>query len=237
VQAVYIYGIVGFPPEFPCRIQGLGGNPVRLLPQGDLAAVVSPSPLSPWPLDEAHLSLHETVVEEVMGTRPILPVRFNTVLRTEEAVMALLTERAQAFRSALERVAGKVEMGLRILWQPAVEPEVSPDQELEERGPGAEYLHRRLREERRRSRVRAEGERLIQDLQAPFHSLAVESCLHPFPTRRFLLTAAYLVERDRMDTFRKRVATVREDFPHLHFLLTGPWPPYHFVNGTEDKKP
>lgn len=236
MQAVYIYGIVGFPPELPCRIQGLGGSPVRLLPQGDLAAVVSPSPLSPWPTDEVHLTLHEAVVEELMGTRPILPVRFNTVLRTEEAVLTLLTERAQAFRSALERVAGKVEMGLRILWQPAVEPEVSADQEGQEWGPGAQYLYRRLAEERHRSRVRAEGERLIQDLQAPLLSLAVESCLQPFPTERLLLAAAYLVERDRVDTFRKRVANVREDFPHLHFLLTGPWPPYHFVNGTEDKK-
>jgi hypothetical protein len=236
VQAVYIYGIVGFPPEFPCRIQGFGGNPVRLLPQGDLAAVVSPSPLSPWPLEETHLSLHEAVVEAVMDTRPILPVRFNTVLRTEEAVMALLTERAQAFRSALERVAGKVEMGLRILWQPAVEAEVSPDEEIEAGGPGTEYLYRRLKEERSRSRVRAEGERLIQDLQAPFHSLAVQHCLSPFPTTRLLLSAAYLVDRDRVEAFRKRVASVREDFPHLHFLLTGPWPPYHFVNGTEDKQ-
>lgn len=236
MQAVYIYGIVGFPPEFPCRIQGLGGNPVRLLPQGDVAAVVSPSPLSPWPLDEAHVTLHETVVEDVMGNRPILPVRFNTLLGTAEAVIALLAQRAQVFRSALERVAGKVEMGLRILWQPAAEPEVSPDQEIQERGPGAEYLYWRLREERGRSRVRAEGERLIHALQAPLFSLAVERCLHPFPTERLLLTAAFLVDRDRVDAFRKRAAKVREDFPHLRFLLTGPWPPYHFVNGTEDNK-
>jgi len=150
--------------------------------------------------------------------------------------MALLTERAQVFRSALERVAGRVEMGLRILWEPAPEPQVSPDQELEEGRPGAEYLYRRLKEERDRSRVRAEGEKLIREVQAPLLSLAVESCVHPFLTMRLLLTAAYLVDRDRVDTFRKRAAKIREDFPHLHFLLTGPWPPYHFVNGTQDKK-
>ena len=236
MQGIYIYGIIGFPPELARGIQGLGGNPVRLLPQGDVAAVVSPSPLSPWPPEEAHLSLHETVVEEVMRSRPILPVRFNTVLRAEEAVTALLTERAQVFRSALERVTGRVEMGLWVLWEPAAEAEVSPDEELEEGGPGAEYLYRRLKEERSRSRVRADGERLIHALQAPLLSLAVESCPHPFPTERLLLAAAYLVDRDRVDAFRNCAAKVREDFPDLRFLLTGPWPPYHFVNGTEDNK-
>jgi len=234
VQGTYIYGIVGFPPELARGIQGLGGNPVRLLPQGDVAAVMSPSPLSPWPLDEAHLILHETVVEDVMDTRPILPVRYNTLLRTEEAVITLLAERAQAFRSALERVAGRVEMGLRILWEPAAETGVSPDQEIEERGPGAEYLYQRLREERRRSRLQAEGETLIHELQASFLPLAVESCLHPLPTKRLLLTAAYLVDRDRVEAFRKLVTKVWDDFQQLQFLLTGPWPPYHFVNGTED---
>jgi len=234
VQGTYIYGVVGFPPELARGIQGLGGNPVRLLPQGDVAAVVSPSPLSPWPLDEAHLTLHGIVVEEVMRSRPILPVRYNTLLRTEEAVIALLAERAQAFRAALERVAGRVEMGLRVLWDPPGESEVPAEQEIEGGGPGTEYLSRRLKEEWRRAKLLQAGERLVQELDAPLRSLAIESRLQRFPTNRFLIAGAYLVDRDRVDAFREGVMKARERFPRLRFLLTGPWPPYHFVNGAPD---
>jgi hypothetical protein len=200
-----------------------------------LAAIVSRSLLSPWPVDEAHLTLHETVVEEVMGSRPILPVRFNTFLRTKEAVVGLLDKRAHAFRSALERVEGKAEMGLRVLWVPPAEAEASKDQEVGKGRPGTEYLYRRVRDERRRAELLQAGEKLIQELQSPFLSLAVESWLHRFPTDRLLFSGAYLVERYRVAAFREGVAKARQEFSAHSFLLSGPWPPYHFVNEAHDE--
>jgi hypothetical protein len=235
MDGFYLYGIVGFPPPLLRQIQGLGASPVFVVPHGDLAAVVSRSPLSLWPVDEAHLTLHETVVEEVMGARPILPVRFNTFLRTEEAVVGLLDERAQAFRSALERVEGKAEIGLRVLWETPGEAEASAEPEIKDGGPGAGYLYRRLNEARRRTALRATGAMLIQELQSTFLSLAVKSCLRRFPTERLLFTAAYLVKPYRVDAFRKAVAKAGKEFSCLSFLLTGPWPPYHFVNGALDE--
>jgi len=232
---IYLYGIVGSSPDLSQEIRGLGGEPVRLLPRGKVAAVVSRSPLHPWPLDEAHLTLHESVVEELMSSRPILPVRFNTLLRAKEAVIALLDERAQAFRSALERVEGKVEMGLRVLWEAPGKSEIPVNRETWDGNPGTEYLHRRLREERRRAGIRGVGERVIREVQALFHSLAVESWLQRLPTDRLLFTGAYLVERDRVAAFREDVAKAQQEFSYLRFLLTGPWPPYHFVNGVQDE--
>jgi len=237
MDGFYLYGIVGFPPPLLRQILGLGASPVFLVPHGDLAAVVSRSAPSLWPVDEGHLTLHETVVEEVMGSRTILPIRFNTFLRTEEAVVALLDERAQAFRSALERVEGKAEMGLRVLWEVPEEAEVSEAEKTGNGGPGTEYLHRRLREERRRTALRATGAMLIEELHAPFLALALESRLHRFPTERLLLSGAYLVERHRVEAFREGVAKARGQFPRLSLLLTGPWPPYHFVNGANDGTP
>ncbi|MBI2879255.1 MAG: GvpL/GvpF family gas vesicle protein [Candidatus Rokubacteria bacterium] len=230
MDGYYLYGIVGFPPPLPRRIRGLGGDSVSLVPHAGLAAVVSRSGLSSWPLDAEHLTRHEAVVEEVMACRPVLPVRFNSLLRDEGTVRMLLGERAPAFRSALERVSGRVEMGLRVLWQPPEDAEAAGEEEIGG-GPGTGYLYRRLGEERRQVRLRRAGERLIQALQAPFRSLAVESRLRRFMTERLLLSGAYLVERERVDAFREGVARARAGFPGLSFLLTGPWPPYHFVDG------
>lgn len=231
MEGLYLYGIVGFPPPLPRRIRGLGGDPVSLIPHAGLAAVVSRSRLTPWPLDAEHLTRHEAVVEEVMASRPVLPLRFNSLLRDEGAVRALLGERAPAFRSALERVSGRVEMGLRVLWEPPGDAEAAVERDDGGGEPGATYLYRRLAEERRQARLRQAGERLIQALQASFRPLAVESRLRRFTTERLLLSGAYLVERERVDAFREGVARARAGFPGLSFLLTGPWPPYHFVDG------
>ena len=235
MNGFYLYGIVSFPPPLLRQIWGLGGSPVFLVPHRDLAAVVSRSPLTPWPVDETHLTLHEMVVEEMMDARPILPGRFNTFLRTKEAVIALLDERVPALRSALERVEGKVEMGLRVLWQAPGEAEASVAQETARGGPGTEYLYRRLKQQQRRARLRAAGERVIREVQAFFRSLAVESRLQRLPTDRLLFTGAYLVERYRVDPFRESVAKAQQELSCLSFLLTGPWPPYHFVNGAHDE--
>lgn len=237
MEGIYLYGIVGFPPPLLRQIRGLGGSPVFLVPHGDLAAVVSRSPLSPWPVDEPHLTLHETVVEEVMDAGPVLPVRFNTFLRTKAAVIALLDDRAQAFRSALERVEGKVEMGLRVLWKAPGEAEASADQETARAGPGTEYLYRRLGGEQRRARRQTAGERVIREVQARVQSLAVESWLQRLPTDRLLFTGAYLVGQYRVDAFRHGVAKAQRELSGLSFLLTGPWPPYHFINGAHDETP
>jgi hypothetical protein len=235
MKGIYLYGIVGFPPALMDEICGLGDAPVFLVPHGGLAAVVGPSPLAPWPPDEFHLTLHEAVVEKVMGSRPILPVRFNTLFRSGEAVIALLDKESQPFRSALDRVAGKVELGLRVLWEPPGNAEALVDQEAGEGGPGTEYLYRRLRDQRRQASLRAAGEQVAQKVQARFRSLAVENWMRRLPTDRLLLSGAYLVERDRVDAFREGVAKAREEFSSLSFLLTGPWPPYHFVNGAHDE--
>ncbi len=230
----YVYGVVSASPDFSGEILGLGGNPVQLLTWGDVAAVVSPSALKAWPPDGAHATLHERVVEEVMKSRPILPARFNTLLGREEAVLALLEESACDFGVALERVRGKVEMGLRVLWEPPGEGEGPGGPGITGGGPGAEYLARKREEARHRAKGLQAGGRLIQALDAPLRCLAVESWLRRFPSRRFLMAGAYLVERDRVDAFRDGVMTAREGFPNLRLLLTGPWPPYHFAKGVRD---
>lgn len=237
MEGLYLYAIIASAPPLLEQIQGLGESPVVVVSRADLAAVVSPSPLTPWPVDAIHLMRHEAVVEELMRSRPILPVRFNSLLRTETEVLALLDTRAPAFRSALGRVAGKVEMGLRVLWVPPGESEVPGDQAAQVGGPGTEYLSRRLKEARRRAKLVQAGERLIQALQTLFDSLAADSQLQRFTTQRLLLSGAYLVERDRAEAFRDGVAKAQAEFPRLRFLLTGPWPPYHFVDGANDETP
>lgn len=233
MDGLYLYGIVGFPPALCRGIRGFGGNPVRLLPLADLGAVVSRSRQGPWPPDEAHLHLHEAVVEAVMDSRPILPARFNTLLGNEEAVIALLAQRARLFRSALLRVEGKVELGLRVLWEPPGEDNTC--WESAGRGPGTDYLCRKLKTERRRARLLETGERLIHELQALLRPLASESRQERLPTERLLLAGAYLVARHQLRAFRDGVAEVQKRFPRLGFFLTGPWPPYHFVNGARDE--
>lgn len=235
MPAVYLYGVVGYPPPLARGVLGLGDSPVFLVGGPDLAAVASDSPPGLWPIDEAHVRRHEAVVEAIMRDRPVLPMRYNSLLPGKKAVTRLLRQRSRALLTALRRVDGKVEMGLRVL-APAPGTEAVPrlPRPLRGRGPGTSYLRRSMEEERRGARERERGRQLIEELGALLEPLVAESSLRPFLTQRLTLSASYLVAHDRVAAFRERVGIVQRRFPAFGFLLTGPWPPYHFANGSAD---
>jgi hypothetical protein len=176
-----------------------------------------------------------------MADRTVLPVRFGTVLTNEGAVQAVLEAHHADFVACLKRVRGRVELGLRVLWNDDRRPQTADRREdsggRPERSEGSavggrSYLLARLEEERQVQAHRQQAEALAVELHTPLAQLAAENTRQVLVTPRLLLTAAYLVERDRVEAFRQEVEALRAAYPALRFLCTGPWPPYNFVTAT-----
>ena len=96
---------------------------LRELACGDLAVVCGPASTDPEITEDA-LWRHEQIVEAVMETRDVVPMRYGTrFARDEEAVDAVATREGD-MHAALERVRGAVELSLRVRTR---EPGVSAD--------------------------------------------------------------------------------------------------------------
>ena len=233
MEGIYLYGIVNLPPSLSLDLIGLGEKAVYLIPYLDLAAVVSDSPLRPYPIEMENAAVHETVVEAVMLSQTILPMRFNTILGSRERVLSMLAEHYEAFQADLLRLKGKVEMGLKVIWENR--PDINGSRftvhgsRFEGHGPGQRFLLTKWAEHVITEAIRDEGEGLIKRIQASLVPLSTENALHPFPTKKLLLDAAYLVEERNQKAFHAGVEKLVGEMPDLHFLLTGPWPPYSFV--------
>jgi hypothetical protein len=74
-------------------------------------------------------------------------------------------------------------------------------------------------------------EHLARRLHEPLAALARASTRTIATTPRLVLSGAYLVEPDEVDTFRSRVAKLEAEHPQLAFACTGPWAPYSFAPG------
>jgi hypothetical protein len=243
---MYLYAITD-QPELPMPaepgLEGVGGcetHPYNVTHQ-NIAAVVSPLAATKVPPTEDNVWRHEAVVEALMADRTVLPVRFGTVLTDEAAVQATLAAHYADFVASLNRVRGRVELSLRVLWisdpsaplrtgfrlpiadcrLPNHEPEIAS---------GRAYLMARLEEERQRQAWRQQAEALAAELHIPLDRLAVESTRQVLVTPRLLLTAAYLVERGQVAAFRREVEVLSTAHPELRFLCTGPWPAYSFAS-------
>lgn len=229
---MYLYAITD-RPDLPVPAEpGLEGTSLFSLAYRDIVAVVSPLATTKVPPTGDNVWRHEAIVEALMTDRTVLPVRFGTVLADEAAVQATLAAHYTDFVANLERVRGRVELGLRVLWDDdAPPPQPSPaGGGGSGRGRGRAYLLARLEEERQHQVWRQRAEALAEEIHAPLVRLAAESTRQVLITPRLLLTAAYLVERDRVATFRQEVEALSAAYPELRFLCTGPWPTYNFVS-------
>lgn len=208
---------------------GLANAPHFSLAYRDIAAVVSHLSEAEVIPTQENLWQHEEVVEALMTDYAVLPARFGTILPDEPAVQAVLAGRYADFVANLDRVRGRVEVGLRVIWPdtPPIPPFKGGD-----RGSGRSYLLARLEQERQAQARHREAETLAAELDDQLVGLAVERIHQVLVTPHLLLTAAYLLERDRLITFRQAVEKLSPAYPSLCFLCTGPWPAYNFVTTT-----
>jgi len=254
--AVWLYAVVpaGGPAAGDVGVTGVAGEPVRLVTEGGLAAVVGSVPLSDFaagPLKE-HLEdlrwlegaarAHHGVIETLSrsATADVLPLRFATVYHDDDAVRGALRERAADFAAALDRTAGRAEWGVKGYVDPDAGPEPAPaGPGGDARRPGTAYLLRRRAERYREE----ETYRLAQDWAAGIRDaladVAAGGAPHPPQDPRLagyrgwmILNDSFLVDRGRAEDFTSAVGDCGRRFPAVRLELSGPWPPYSFVGAT-----
>lgn len=210
MSAVYLYGITDNPRARLPKDVGL----VRV--EG-IAGVYGPAPNEELQASEANLWAHEAVVEALMEEGAVLPARFGTVLQSVDRLRDELISRQQEFGRALDRVRGRVELGVRAVW-----PERAAVDAPAESGRG--YLERKLEEQQAATEAAA-------SLHEPLARLAVDSTLRVGHSPYLTLIASYLVEREEVTRFRDEAERLARTLEGVTLACTGPWPPYNFTGG------
>ena len=181
--------------------------PLRVLHCGELAVLytgVEEEAVSPDVLWR-----REALLESLMEDRDLLPVRFGTRVADPEAAARALAPRTGELAAGLARVRGAVELAVRVHARtPEEPPQVTG---------GREYME-----------AKAVRTRAATALYEPLAALARAAVIqHGWE----LLRAAFLVDRDAVGGFSRRVTELQEEHPELALLCTGPWPPYSLADG------
>ena len=202
--------------------RGLDDKPLRVLTEGDLAAVVSDHDQPRLASSALSLWGYEQVVERLMADRTVLPARFGTVLSADDEVRTLLHEHREELTSGLARVRGAVELATRARWRSAASPPAVP---ATEGGPGTAYLAGRVALHRR-----------AQDLARrldPLAGFARDARRRVVADDEFPVRDAYLVDRDQLAGFAHAIRELDEGDPEIEMVCTGPWPPYSFARALD----
>ena len=224
---------------------------LQLVREGPLAALVAPvdpnefteEQLNDRPWLEEKVLAHEGVLSRYLRDGPVVPLRFGAIYRRLDDVVELLDERRDELTEDLERVRGRVELGVKGWIERARLEETLAQKRTASHAsaPGRAYLERKQVERD----VAAEASALLADVARSAHArlteLAVDAVVsRPQPpeltgrTEQMFLNTAYLVPAED-DTLRREVAALDEQHRELgvSFETTGPWPPYNFVGWEE----
>jgi hypothetical protein len=235
----YLYAIVAAGESRRYEALGIDGSDVYTIPGGRVAALVSDFSHSKIRPERRHLAAHQQILKQLLAETTPLPMSFGIVADSPQAVRKILTRNQKAFLEQLNRVAGKVEMGLRVTFDvPNIfEYFVATHTELRAARDQFFGTHREPSQEEKIEVGRMFDRLLSEDRQN--YTEQVEQILSPacfeFQANKCrqeheVMNVACLVGREAQERFEAGVFEAAKLFDsHFAFDYSGPWAPYSFV--------
>ncbi len=241
-------------------------HPVYALSHDALCAVVSKVPLQEFDEEalEANLNdvdwlkqrvhTHHEVLNKVATECTVIPMQFCTIYKDETRVKEMLTQYREDFCEALTSIGGGREWGVKVFCDDEVLVERAAEMseeikaleaEVAGKSKGKAYFEKKRVEKAKAEEAERLADQWAQESHDRLSALAKDSVLSGLQDKemtgrkeRMVLNGAYLLEDSELADFRsevKELMTAYEDYG-LAYELTGPWPPYSFVQiGAEEE--
>jgi hypothetical protein len=171
--------------------------------------------------------VHNGVITAAMDARVTpVPLRFGQTVPDRAAAADHMSEAAARWLTLLDRFAGRAEYGTRVLVD---DPDAEQDVHAAKAASGTEYMASLARKQARVAGREDLAGRLAERIARAVGTLATDVRIETPPAGGVLVSIAHLVAWTTADAYHEAMREVREASQDTRFLLTGPWPPYSFV--------
>jgi hypothetical protein len=236
---VYVYGVLAASDCAEVKDAGVQGSPVRCVKQDGIAALVSD--LGGDSLTVAReVRAHWKVLDAASQKATVLPVRFGTVLESEEAVRErMLGANRERIEALLGELGGRVQLTLKGDYE-----EERVLREVVDESPAVAGMRERLRsvpeDASYYGRIRL-GELVAGEIarRRELDSARVRERLEPLAVQvreeqpasaEAAFNLAFLVDRSGVKRFSSEVAGLGKEFgDRVQIRYVGPLPPYSFT--------
>jgi Gas vesicle synthesis protein GvpL/GvpF len=262
-ELVWAYCVADGSIEPPACEGVDGEHPVERVDHAGLTALVSRVPKQEFDADALRRNLndiewlgrvaraHEQVLDGVLSATTIVPLRLCTLYESDDGVRQMLEREQSALTGALNALAGREEWGVKLLVDPEKLQQVAASRaaavagvqpELDGQSAGGAYLLRRKLERQVREESNALMAATVETLRAGLETFALDMVTRPAQNPelsglqgRMILNAALLVDADGVDRLQTLARAIEADYGDLgaQVIVTGPWPPYNFVPGSD----
>jgi hypothetical protein len=168
----------------------------------DLAAICGTTEYRELAIDDAAIEHHRDVISAYALRGPVLPAPTGVVFKSQEALLSWLELHSGALSEALSFVENRVAGRVHISRNTTQDAQVAA---VDIDGVAAESL------------------RVLRTAAVATLPLRADR------SAGIVMTAAFLVEQDLWGQFKAEVDALAKRSTGVTFAVTGPWPPYDFV--------
>jgi hypothetical protein len=237
----YIYGIAEEPQCKKFSFTGVGGAEVYTINYENLAAAVSDTDLVEIDPTRKNVRAHTIVQDELLRDYTLLPMGFGVMASSDNEVLGLLHKNYQALASELARLAGKIQVELKVFWDPE-----AVIRQLQSENEEFAKLKARISAASSPDETRSlliEAGKLVEGIAFNWKTryadrvytilkdMALDARLNNPIGIKNLLNASFLIDRSKEKEFQKEVYKLDGKYQgNVNFKYVGPLAPYSFVN-------
>jgi gas vesicle protein GvpL/GvpF len=201
----------------PLEVRGLAGHRLETIRTAYAAVIVEEHPDRPGTTRDESFAFAKIICDLATAT-PMLPIRFPTVLPTASAVLAELQAHGAEWQRRLIELAGLSEVVIR-----AQPPKADHEADSASRSSGTSYLVSRAAAMQQRDTSIAEIGELVRDWAREIKVLRSQQGVR----------IACLVSDADVPQIRHAVEDWQQARDGREAVVSGPWPPFSFVEPQE----
>ncbi|MEI7437852.1 MAG: GvpL/GvpF family gas vesicle protein [bacterium] len=237
----YLYAVIQATADRDYGEIGIDGARVYLISDEHVAAVVSDYGNAKIRPERRHIAAHQSVLKCLMQDDTPLPISFGVIAESPKEIKRILSLNRKSFVKQIQRVYGKVEMGVRVAWDvPNIfeyfvnthpDLRLARDQFLGgDRAPSKDdqievgrLFDRMLQNDR---------EELTQKVETSLRACSLEIKRNPPRNEKEVMNLACLVSRSAVEKdFENAICSAAREFDNnFTFDFNGPWAPHNFVD-------
>ena len=225
-------------------IKGIEGTNLVAASFDQISAVVSEIEKVDLIANQANAFAFAGVIETLGQRYPVLPMRFGSIMESTDLILKMLEKNYPELQDNLQKVENKSEFGLKIFCDTEkLKAELrTKSEEISETSqkPASEskdsifkeYINQKLKAHRLEEMLMGYIETIIAEFTGFLVELNAMKKIKKMTTATTIIDAVFLLEKDKKVELVQAIEDMQSKYSGLNFILTGPWPPYSFVDIT-----
>jgi hypothetical protein len=225
-------------------MKGISGSDLSAVSFDEITAIVSEVKRADLIADRSNAIEYAEVIEKLAQQFTVLPMRYGSIMESADSINKMLERNYLEFQQNLQKIENKYEFGLKIFCDSEkLKSELmiksEADSQTSEKPPTEiknsvykDYVDKKLKEHRLEELMLTYVDTVIAKITGCLDRLNTVNKFKKMATDTNIIDAVFLLDKGMKDALIQVTEDLKNQYPMLNFVLTGPWPPYNFVEIT-----